>query len=62
MEYEIVRTKKSEKTGMTINLLIPKRTPEEQKIRDKEIEEGLVNLWISIKQREQREQAMNNVN
>ncbi len=63
MEYEIKLTKKVEirvtkaKKVMSINIIEPKRTPEQQKIRDKEIEDGLTNLWITIRQREQREQA-----
>lgn len=53
MEYKVVRSKKSTKLGMTINILEPIRTPEEQIKRDQEIEEGLVSLWISIRKREQ---------
>lgn len=55
---------RTEKKGKyTINVLMPVRTPEEQELLEKEQEENLKNLWLSIRKKEIEEEknALNNL-
>lgn len=40
--------------GYTVTVIIPDRTPDEQKLRDGEIEESLSKLYLSIKEKQRR--------